>query len=337
MKRYVRIFKSGAGYAPQVGGIPTEWVDVDALIDGRIPAEAGLGDVVGPASATDNAFARYNGTTGKAIQAGKLTEDDDGFLTTVFSKSISAAGFGNDYGMYLVPTVTNSVNSSRGIYGISTNPTLAGTTNYDSIYGVDTAPVFNSTGSLGTGIYGMSSAPRNQSGSGMPHIYAYYSGPVSNAGNITKMYGLYSTPTIGGGTVAGNYGVYIEDPFAFSGGAVTNNYAVWIAHQVTGTNDYAFWYDSPGVYRINGDGIMAYYNPTFAKYVPAATNYERIVQQWVSNIAQFGTEASGTGTLRKLRLIGAGLILSTDILPTSNPAIAGQLWNDAGTLKVSAG
>jgi hypothetical protein len=24
-------------------------------------------------------------------------------------------------------------------------------------------------------------------------------------------------------------------------------------------------------------------------------------------------------------------------LPTSNPAVAGRLWNDAGTLKVSAG
>jgi hypothetical protein len=32
---------------------------------------------------------------------------------------------------------------------------------------------------------------------------------------------------------------------------------------------------------------------------------------------------------------GSNLILSA--LPTADPVVAGQLWNDAGTLKVSAG
>ena len=41
---------------------------------------AGSGDVVGPASATDNAIARYDGTTGKLIQNSTVSVDDNGNL-----------------------------------------------------------------------------------------------------------------------------------------------------------------------------------------------------------------------------------------------------------------
>lgn len=42
---------------------------------------AGSGDVVGPASATDNALARYNTTTGKLVQDSKVIVDDDGNMS----------------------------------------------------------------------------------------------------------------------------------------------------------------------------------------------------------------------------------------------------------------
>lgn len=41
----------------------------------------GLGDVVGPASATDNALARFDTTTGKLIQNSAVSIDDDGAIT----------------------------------------------------------------------------------------------------------------------------------------------------------------------------------------------------------------------------------------------------------------
>ena len=60
----------------------------------------GSGDVVGPASATDNAIARFDGTTGKLIQNSAVTIADDG--TTVISTSsasdalrITQTGAGN--------------------------------------------------------------------------------------------------------------------------------------------------------------------------------------------------------------------------------------------------
>jgi hypothetical protein len=82
-------------------------------------------------------------------------------------------------------------------------------------------------------------------------------------------------------------------------------YGVWI-DDLTGRstgNSYAFWNDSPGVFRIKDDGVMAYYNSTFTKYTPGAVNYERVVQQWSNNVAQYGTESAGTGSARALAFI----------------------------------
>jgi hypothetical protein len=65
-------------------------VTVDAkgrVLDGTNPttvATSGLTDAVaGPASATDTAFARYSGTTGKIIQNSQTTEDSAGNVTVV--------------------------------------------------------------------------------------------------------------------------------------------------------------------------------------------------------------------------------------------------------------
>ncbi len=54
----------------------------------------GSGDVVGPASATDNAIVRFDSTTGKLVQNSDASVDDSGVLTTkgfVFSPSGTAA------------------------------------------------------------------------------------------------------------------------------------------------------------------------------------------------------------------------------------------------------
>lgn len=52
---------------------------------GNAPAggSGGIGDVVGPGSATDNAVARYDSTTGKLIQDSNLTVPDDAAATEV--------------------------------------------------------------------------------------------------------------------------------------------------------------------------------------------------------------------------------------------------------------
>lgn len=75
----------------------------------------GSGDVVGPSSATDNAFARYDSTTGKLLQNSQTTEDDNGVVKAVAIGSIQQdrnfnffTDFGTTDGMALSGFVQNN-------------------------------------------------------------------------------------------------------------------------------------------------------------------------------------------------------------------------------------
>lgn len=65
------------GLVPASGGGTTNFLRAD----GTWAAPAGAGDVVGPASATDDAIVRYDGTTGKLIQNSGATLSDAGVIT----------------------------------------------------------------------------------------------------------------------------------------------------------------------------------------------------------------------------------------------------------------
>lgn len=56
-----------------------------------VNSNAGSGDVVGPASATDNAITRFDGTTGKLIQNSNATLDDNGNLGNVNGLAFNTA------------------------------------------------------------------------------------------------------------------------------------------------------------------------------------------------------------------------------------------------------
>lgn len=70
------------------------------------------GDVVGPASATDNAVARFDGTTGKLLQNSSVTIDDSGNIATsgtVDGRDVSADGSKLD-GIEALADVTDATN-----------------------------------------------------------------------------------------------------------------------------------------------------------------------------------------------------------------------------------
>lgn len=92
----------------------------------------------------------------------------------------------------------------------------------------------------------------------------------------------------------------------------------------------------------------------------SGSNYERGFMRWSSNVLQIGCEAAGTGSGRVTEIRSAAQLdfycfgsrwvrISSNTfvfygssffftaLPTSNPGVAGQIWNDSGTLKISAG
>jgi hypothetical protein len=54
-----------------------------------LSSSSGTGDVVGPSSATDNALARYDGTTGKLIQDSLVTVSDTGAVTVAAATAVT--------------------------------------------------------------------------------------------------------------------------------------------------------------------------------------------------------------------------------------------------------
>ena len=145
-------------------------------------ATPGGGDVVGPASATDNAIARYDGTSGKLIQNSVTTIDDTGNASGILSQQFSngsavtlAAGkmwYDGSTGSWNLGmgggNITQQVGEEQFIYGkasaaitdsplrivyhtgtvgassvIQFAPTIAGITDVNAIIGIATENIAN--------------------------------------------------------------------------------------------------------------------------------------------------------------------------------------------------
>ena len=87
-------------------------------------------------------------------------------------------------------------------------------------------------------------------------------------------------------------------------------------------------------------GAMHQRNGTNAQKLRVANTFTSLSNmdygglEWVSNVAEIGAFTVG-GTLRKVKLVGAGILTSATVLPTSDPAVSGQLWNNGGVVTVS--
>ena len=96
---YARLAIGTAGQALKVasGGTAVEWA-TDA---------SGTGDVVGPGSSTDDALAKYDGTTGKIVQNSNATLTDAGVLTVAnIAATIDTASQPNITGVGTISTGT---------------------------------------------------------------------------------------------------------------------------------------------------------------------------------------------------------------------------------------
>lgn len=177
-------------------------------------------------------------------------------------------------------------------------------------------------------------------------------GFVANTINTStgRTFGFYAFPQSDGvGGTGDHYDFYAGFPVLTNGAMPVNQYQFYspsINGQFSG-NGYYFWANSRGVFRIKedntfnsvGQAIPTLYNPLFAQYTPGATDYERIVQQWNTDVAEIGAEKGGTGTLRALRLLGASYQLAS---LTSNGFVKtsggnGALSIDTNTYVVSGG
>lgn len=163
----------------------------------------------------------------------------------------------------------------------------------------------------------------------IPVTHGYYTNLVLTGADVDitgHAKGFYqATNTIGAGSIVVTYSAFYSQDLQVTG--ITNPYFLW--YDGLGSNC-----DGSGVYRVNGLGIMAYYNPCFAQYVPAAVDFERIIARWgdtgvfgTDNRAYIGVEEGGTGTDRAVHIIGANVSITS----TLTPAVSDTSANSCGT------
>ena len=117
------VFTSGAkGLAPASGGGTSNFLRADGT---WAAPPVGAGDVVGPASATDNAIARYDLTTGKLIQNSAATVSDDGIIRSATNSGANAVSVPLVNWVMLTAdyTLTNSA-AEQKLFNTTTNGTL---------------------------------------------------------------------------------------------------------------------------------------------------------------------------------------------------------------------
>lgn len=100
----------------------------DVAYDDGTTGAPGTGDVVGPASATDTAFARYNSTTGKLIENSVVLCDSSGNITGIASIN---AGIIMPSMCRLTSAFTSSGTSLQDITGTSITVPAAGTYTFE--------------------------------------------------------------------------------------------------------------------------------------------------------------------------------------------------------------
>jgi len=99
------------GNASGTGSVTIESPNTNSDYTVILPAASGtLGDVVGPASSTDNAVARFDGTTGKLIQNSAVTIADTSGNITTGGVVLTANGTVSD------PSFAASGDTNTGIY-----------------------------------------------------------------------------------------------------------------------------------------------------------------------------------------------------------------------------
>lgn len=159
---------------------------------------AGTGNMTGPASATDNAVPRFDGTTGALVQNSGVLIDD--------SNNITANRYLTGNGTILLPSFASTTSPATGIYFPATN-TLAYTTNGTQLSSINTS---------GQDFIGSSSTKfRIMEGlldsSGLEFFRSSGTGRINNGGNFSLVIGANSVSAM---TIvpAGHVGINTSTP-----------------------------------------------------------------------------------------------------------------------------
>jgi len=123
-------FIAGIANVTPAGSTETVIIDTSTGELGSVTSSGG-GDVVGPASATDNALIRFDTTTGKLIQNSIITIDDLGSIYNSGVSFLHARGSGGNLGIGAL--ALNVVSSGINNIAIGNNASVILTTGFDNI------------------------------------------------------------------------------------------------------------------------------------------------------------------------------------------------------------
>ena len=216
------------------------------------------GDVVGPASATDNAIPTYDGTTGKLIKNNSGVTISSGTITaTGFSgplngtvgattpntgafTTLSASGVATfSAGSAAAPAITTSGDTNTGIFFPAAD-TIAFTE------GGAEAMRINSSGNVGIGtssLTGYSLRVGKTVTGAVDSVGVLSNGLVqsdvtSSAAQLQAQIGLAASAF----TLSNAFGLYVGQTALSGGAAITSQYGVYVANSLTGaTNNYGFY------------------------------------------------------------------------------------------------
>ena len=292
-----------------------------------------IGDVDGPASATDNAVARFDGTTGKLIQNSVVTIADTtgdiagaSSLTAPAATNLTlAAGSGNQ-NITLSPSGTGSIISS--IDGTAFYPCFA--------VGANCGLFFASASSLGFSTGGTERA--RFVGSTGDFLLSSTTSATSSAGAIVSTGGVSAKNLFITAAVATYDNTNPSIAFSSAGGAIgfySQGNTVFFAStaaRILGFTSYGL------SLSINGDvtnaniatdaaGASGFFAPSNGAIAYSGGGTERFrIAATTGNVGIGTTDQFGSG----VKVVG---IANATTAPTANPTGGGVLYVDAGALK----
>jgi hypothetical protein len=241
----------GRGSAAGAGDVEELTLGSGLTLTGTVlSASGGSGDVVGPASATDNAVARFDLTTGKLIQNSAVTIGDSGQMT-VLSTTLPALVVGYDLSNYV-----NIASSSAGVISfnaIGSDPRFSFEDRVSITLVNNANPSFDITAvssDAAISAFGFRTTAQSSNAAGtMASVTgALLQGSAQGAGTVTVMYGVDALATRGSGTVTTAVGVR-----ARVAGTVGTATGVLVENISSGTTNYAI-YTGTGLVRF-GDNL----------------------------------------------------------------------------------
>lgn len=163
---------------------------------------SGSGDVVGPASATDNAVARYDSTTGKLIQGSDLIVDDSENITGIASLHLAADGAISFGGVNIISDV------GAGVIGLNNIGSITSGTETTFEAALDIAGDVTGTGLTAVAITNDAVTNAKLRNSGANSVIGRSAGSTGDPADITASsdgHVLYlSGTTLGFGTIGGS-------------------------------------------------------------------------------------------------------------------------------------